>query len=233
MNTSKNALILLLQLDPTKELQLVNDSLSTGLDPAIKATPVQDLYELALSERNDLKSAEAGVKARKAEVFFSRAEYYPSISLFYRYGTNFSSFQEGEFNRQFFTDNITKELGVSLSIPIFNGFRTRTSVFQTKMTYENTLQDFELLKNQIYTELDNIRNTLVSNEEERNYRGEQLKATQITFELEQEKYLLGAGTPVTLALAQRDYIEASLLLNQIDFLIVYNLFQLNFFCGTI
>jgi outer membrane protein len=49
-----------------------------------------------------------------------------------------------------FDNNFYKSVGVSLSIPIFNGLSTRTSVQRAKLNYENAKYSAEFTKSQLY-----------------------------------------------------------------------------------
>ncbi|WP_394750392.1 TolC family protein [Spongiimicrobium salis] len=233
ISNGKSELIGLLRLEVTKDIELDFEFSEIEFDSSLGSKTTSELYEQALLHRNSIKSSEEDVKAKRNLLRQNRGLYYPSVSLFYNYGTNFSSFQEGDFRQQFFTDNITQVLGFSVNIPIFNGMQTRTSVIEAKITYENAVLDYESLKNKTFVEINNINNTIKANLQERTYRTDQQEASRIAFDLEQQKYDLGAGTPVTLAIAQRDYIEAQLLLNQAKYQLKYNQYELNFFCGTI
>jgi len=233
VETGKNELILLLKLDPDTELILENNFLALEAESYTQNKTVEEFYEIALVSRNSLKTAEANMKAQKYLLSQNRGVYYPSISLFYSYGTNFSSFQDGGFDQQFFTDNITEVIGINLNIPILGGLQNRNRVYEAKVNFNNAKLNYEQLKKEVYVEISNIVNTIESNQKEKLFREEQLVASELNFELEQQRYELGAGTPVTLSIAQRDYIESALLLNQVKYRLIYNMLELDFFNGQI
>ncbi len=186
-------------------------------------------YEEALQGKNELKSLEALVDGSKYQFKQDKSAYFPRLSLYYTYGTSYSSFQESTFNQQFFDDNIIKTLGVTAVIPLFNGASTRNNVFSSKVNYENAVLDLKQYKRDMYVELSNIYNTYEARKEAKVFREEQLDANLKAFELEQERYFLGQGTTLDLALAQRNYIESSLVLSQLEYQILYDRFQILYY----
>lgn len=230
---ANNELVLLLNISANDNILLEDKLIFSSQNSDLKNETATKLCEMALSQRNNLKRAEAEVKIQKYKLFESRGTYYPAVSLFYNYGTNYSSFQEGDYRQQFYTDNITKVFGASITIPIFNGLLNRTKVFQAKTDYKNSELDSEQLKNESCIEVSNVLNSIKSTELEIQFRNDQLEASKLAYELEQEKYKLGASTPVTLSIAQRDYIESVLMHNQAKYQFIYNLRELDFFCGML
>ena len=230
LNTKKNALMLLLQLDPATELAVTEE---LGNNLANETQDIAPLYEVALAERKDLKSLEATERTRKYQVSLNRSAYIPRLSLFYSYGSRYSSFQIRDFEDQFFKDNIMKTYGLSIQIPIFNGLQSRNVVYKSKRDHENAVFDVDQFKKSIYVELSNLQNTIAANTKKKVYRHDQYESAKRAYELEQERYYLGQGNPLDLGLAQRNFVEASLLENQIHYQLLYNSYELLFFTGRI
>ncbi|WP_281322327.1 TolC family protein [Flavobacterium aestivum] len=230
MNVKKNQLILLLRLNPANEAQLdtilSKESFKREMD-------IDSLYKKALEARKDYKKIEAQSMVKKYEVAVQQARYIPSLSLYYDYGSRYSSFQQRRFNNQFFNDNITTTIGVSMQVPIFNGLETRNNVYRAKQDFKNAELDVIQAKNDIYVELKNLMFTISANEKKVIYREDQIESAKRAFELEKERYYLGQGSPLDLGVAQRNYVEASLSLNQINYQLMYNRFELLFYTGDI
>ncbi|CAM1358245.1 putative outer membrane lipoprotein [Tenacibaculum sediminilitoris] len=230
LNTKKNELMLLLRMDPSKEIELEKNLKVVLFDRNVS---IDSLYEKALEKRKDYKQLEAQSIANKHQVNLQRAAYIPSFSVYYNYGSRYSSFQTRTFKDQFLKDNITNTIGVSINIPVFNGIRVRNEVYKAKQNFENSELDVVQIKNDIYVELKNLMNTISANKKKAAYRKDQTESAKRAYELEQERYYLGQGNPLDLGVAQRNYIEASLLLNQIKYQLMYNRYELLFLTGNI
>ncbi|SHJ16010.1 TolC family protein [Aquimarina spongiae] len=232
VENAKRELLLILNLPANTDLQLEDHSVnSEAFDN--ENDDLQSLYNSALINRKDLKSLEFDVKSKKNQISVSRSSYYPNIRLFYNYGSNYSSFADPSFNDQFFDLNITQTYGLAIQIPIFNGLNSRTEVYRSVVEFKNANLDLEQFKNNVLVEIANVKGNIKAAEETKIYREEQMKATKVAYELQKEKYYLGDGTPLDLTLAQRDYIEATLLLNQINYQLIYNRFEQDYFAGNI
>ncbi|TYP74336.1 TolC family protein [Aquimarina intermedia] len=231
-NEQINKLKLMLSIDPGEHIVLQNIE-RTAPQITSNDNTISDFYSEALNNREDLLQRRHEVLNLKHLLNIRRADYYPQINLFYTYGTSFSSFQEQSFDDQFFKNNITNSFGVLISIPIFDGMRVRNSVFRAKIAHENAKLDLEQYKRTVYVEISNAKNALISSSEEILYRQDQEQSMSGAFELEQEKYYLGAGNPQDFEISRRNYIEAALLLNQIEYQQMYNAYALDYYLGKI
>ncbi|MCU0382693.1 MAG: TolC family protein, partial [Cyclobacteriaceae bacterium] len=109
---------------------------------------------------------------------------------------------------QFFEDNTQLTYGASFTIPIFGGFRTRSTVVRSKMNFENakiakragevTVKSDVLLVYQNYLDA------------RANYEATQaqLKSGELSYTLEKDRYELGASDIVALTLATQNLTRA-------------------------
>lgn len=230
INSKKNELLLLLKLNPITVLDLETKVNEVFLEEEID---IDKLYQKALVNRNDLKRLEAEIFSKKYQIKFNKTSYFPKLSLYYTYGSSFSSFQERSFNDQFFKDNITKTYGLSVQVPIFNGLRNRNVIYKSKIDLENLQLDIEQFKMNIYVEISNVKNSILANRKKKIFRQDQFESSKKVYELEEERYYLEQGNSLDLGLAQKKFVEASLLLNQINSQLIFNSYELLYFSGSI
>ncbi|MEG1414616.1 MAG: TolC family protein [Mucinivorans sp.] len=87
------------------------------------------------------------LRIQKYNLKIARSGYYPSISAWAGASTNFftnltlPSSASASFGTQF-RDNIGEGVSVSMSIPIFNGLNTRTSVAKARLAYDQAASDY-------------------------------------------------------------------------------------------
>jgi outer membrane protein len=125
----------------------------------VKAVPSTDsadeIYNNALTIFPDIKLASLRAQAAKQAIAVAKGSYAPSLSLGAGLNTSYSyQFDYSGANPQSsFADQINQRLGqsigMSLQIPIFNGFSARSNVRRAKITYQNSLTTEQLAKNNL------------------------------------------------------------------------------------
>jgi outer membrane protein len=138
-----------------------------------------------------------------------------------------------DFKDQFTSDNVYKSYGISVSVPLFNNLRNRTNYVQQKIQYKNAQLTRTNLEYQIKNDV--IRAV-------RNYEGakkaftitsDQLKAAELAFQLETERYNLGVTSFVDFANANRVYVQAQTEKAQAEYRLVFQKILLEYAVGTL
>ncbi|TBO40989.1 TolC family protein [Pedobacter kyonggii] len=112
-----------------------------------------DIYNQALATFPDIKLAELNSKAAEKGIAVAKGGFFPQISLgaglgsAYYYQFN-SSFPMSKFTNQL-SDNFGQYVSMGISIPIFNGFTTRSSVRKAKINWMQRKTDEQLSKNNL------------------------------------------------------------------------------------
>lgn len=141
--------------------------------------------------------------------------------------------QQRSFRDQISSDNVFKQYGFQLSIPLFNGLQTRTAYVQQKTLYENS----KLTRKNVEYQ---IRNDVVR--ASRNYEGakkayvvtvDQLKAAEMAFVLETERYNLGVTNFVDFINANRVFVQAQTDKAQAEYRLLFQKVLLDYAVGTL
>lgn len=118
---------------------------------------VYEIIEVAKEEKYEVKIAEQNLELAKKDVQIARSNYYPSLGGFFNYNARASNNDNFgptvPFLEQLYTyDGIS--YGLSLNIPVLNGFSVRNSVQRSKinvMRSEYNLQQAKLdLESNVY-----------------------------------------------------------------------------------
>lgn len=127
---------------------LIPESTSLALKPdEIFASAIKTLPEFRVSMWN-IKSAEKGLSiARGARM--PRLSLVGSINSGYSSATKRLTGEKVSFNDQI-DENYNKSVGLSLSIPIFNGWSANAGVSRSKINLENVKLSAQLTHNQVY-----------------------------------------------------------------------------------
>jgi outer membrane protein len=191
------------------------------------------LYQIALDNRPDYKRLKQTSSGIKREIGFAHSAYMPQVSLFYFRGSNYSSFQERPMKTQLFNDNIFAVAGVSVFVPIFNGYQVRNRVIGAKVAYENNRLAERQLEQGIYTEV-----LTAYHNYDTALKGYQVCISQFTAaakaqELQQERYKLGLGSLIELSEANRNLLRSESDQVQARYLLLFQDIMLSYFTGTL
>ena len=235
----KAALALMIQKNPADPFVLVEPGWELN---EVQNLNLNELYQKAIENRADLKSAEAFERASHLGYKAAQGFYYPSLSAFYSYGSAYNYVHSSaaipdpanrSFEQQFTEDNTQTVYGLSLNVPIFNGLRTRTNVSRAKIDRENAELDAENTKLQIRSDVlsayqnlnDAVNAYLVSQT--------QLEAAEISFELESERNRLGISDLVQYTQANQDYLSAKNDAAQAKYTLMFQNLLLEYAIGTL
>ncbi|RZK77948.1 MAG: TolC family protein [Pedobacter sp.] len=125
------------------------------IEDNVKIANVGEVYAQTISTFPDVKLAEFNRLAAEKAIDVAKGGLLPRLSLnaglgslyFYRYNLPVD-FSNRNFTAQI-NDNFGKNIGLSLSIPIFNGLSARSNVKRAKINYENSKLDEQLTKNNL------------------------------------------------------------------------------------
>ena len=228
-------LALTLQIDPAVYFEVadvqwdINEIIADSIS-------MQELYSVAKERRSDLKRAEFTEKAARFGYASFKGRYFPSISAGASYGSRYN-YIYGESNRsfdeQFRTDNTQFGYGLSMRIPIFYGMRYRSQTALSKVSYENAKlleKDTEVkVKSQVISAYQNF------NDAKANFSASssQLRAAELTYKTEKERYDLGISSMVQLTTTNQDYIKAKGDYQSAKYVLMFQKLLINHATGTL
>lgn len=201
MITLKN----LLSLEPDADLHIINPD-TAAIENMIILPPREYVIERTMQTMPDISISNYNIEIAKVGVKLSKSGYYPTISLNGSVGTGHQN-DYRNFGTQL-SDRLNEQIGISMSIPIYDNSRTKSKVTQSKIA----LRQAELDKNQ--TELDIMQN--VANEYQNvlsafnKYQTTDIRQNAYlrSFEAYQAQFNAGSITVVDLLQQQNNYISA-------------------------
>ena len=114
-----------------------------------------EITRVAMASLPEVKASAMGIEGARKGVSSARSSLTPTVSIFSSIGSfynegGFSSLLgEIPFNEQV-ENNQSKNIGLSLSIPIFNGWSARSNIARSKLNLENAMLQDENTKKQVY-----------------------------------------------------------------------------------
>jgi outer membrane protein len=155
-----------------------------------------EAYQLMLSNSPNLNILDKRVTSAKISVKQSWASSLPSLSMSLGYNATSSE----QITKQYFEDNYIQSANLTLSIPLFNGFRKRNDIKISKLQLSNQQASYSSATKDAEVNLHSLLNRLSNYEE------------LIPIEdlrLAQQKYELGSAAILELLDAQLAVIQAS------------------------
>jgi len=107
-----------------------------------------------------------------------------------------------------FLDSRTYFIGLSLSIPIFSGFRVSNNVQFAEVTAQNKEIELSDLERKIKLNLQKTYLDLRAAEKSLQVNKRNVKAAEETRKIQQERYTLGSGTLLNVLVASSNYTTA-------------------------
>jgi len=155
LNSSLINITQLLELKSTDEYNVIDPVVDLPEQSAVLLSP-DEIYKVALTNLPEFKAAEYDVLSAEKGLSIARGGRVPRLSLFGSinsgYSSSYSNFITGEkvpFRDQL-DENFNKSLGISLSVPIFNGWSAHSNVKRSKINLENVKYNDQLTRNQVY-----------------------------------------------------------------------------------
>jgi outer membrane protein len=159
----------------------------------------EDALANALESHPALMSSQFNVRAAKAGINMALSQFSPTVSAFYQY-----SWRHQDFDRvkDIFDKDYNWYLGVSISVPLFQGFSRLAQTGKAKLDYRSSMEamaqikrDIALEAKQAYFEVQHAKRKIA-------VTNDAVEAAEEDLRLNKEKYSLGAGTMLDLINAQ-------------------------------
>jgi outer membrane protein TolC len=164
----------------------------------------QILINEALQNNPDLKSLELKMQVDKAFIQLDVSEYWPNIFAFGNYAYAGAA-EEWDFqNYSSFT------VGLGFRMNLWQGNRTKNSVQQSTITYQQTQEQLFLLKDAITVQIKSLINELKRTQELIEVQNRTVQLAERAYEIATVRYKEGAGSQLEVQNADRDLRQARL-----------------------
>lgn len=251
LDIDKLSLIRQLQLNPLSNYTFVRPALDTMAVQNASIPDLQTMISKALENRSDIQSQQHVIQANYFNMKRAESQRYPTLSFSAGIsGSYYDTYRLRElknpndptsgyeltkvgFGQQFFNQNVSKQLGFNLSIPIFNRLNTTYQIQSSEINYRNSKLDLENMRLNVIQEIRQAYNDY------KNY-AEQLKSTKVAlisaqkaYETQRERYKVGAGTLVELTQANAQYVQAQSNRQQALYRFIFQEQLINYYMGQI
>ncbi|MFP4089332.1 MAG: TolC family protein [Cyclobacteriaceae bacterium] len=233
LTVSKVQLIRTLQVDPFKAWDFAEPDLSKEVLLQEKVS-IEEAYNSAIANRPDLKQQIKDIEATHYGLRAARGSYYPSLSLGYYLGSQYSNLDTAnELEKQLFDVNKVNVISLNLRVPIFNNLENRTFVQRNQQQLDNAELDLEDLKRNIFEQVQTAIADYETSQERIIAAEAQVKAAEKALEAERERFRLGVGDILDLNRVNASYVEALATKAQADYQIIFQKTALDYYQGLL
>lgn len=190
----------------------------------------QQVYEQALASRPEIRSAEKSIEAAALQERIAKAGYMPTVSMNASIGdSHYSASQQGAGEQM--KRNLNGNMGVSVSVPIFDQRRNKSAVEQARLQYTTSQLDLLDRKNNLSSTIEEYWLNANSNQQRYKAAKSSLASQTESYNLLNEQFKEGLKNTVDL-LQGRDALlnaEQNLLQSKYNTLLYIQL--LKFYSG--
>ncbi len=170
----------------------------------------ETVYSTALGINHGILASEYGVKAARKYTKVAKSGYLPTLSFNAGIGSNYyktSGFNNEGFGPQM-RHNLSKSLGFSLSIPIFDAFSTRNYVRRARLQEISATLQLDQAKNDLYKTIMQAHTQAIAADKRRESSEIASRSTLAALDAMREKYNYGKATATEFEQAKTEYIRA-------------------------
>lgn len=231
-------LLQILDLSANEDFEIERPDIT--VDDELSVIPSEQVYANAVSFMPEIKSAELNVLSSNRNIKIAKGAALPSLLL--RSGINASYYD----SRLDFTDpnlpviafwdqlsdNISKYLTLSLSVPIFNAYQTTTRIKQAQIQNVNSKFNLELAKNALRKNIEQKYFDAIAAYKTYHANKATTKSLKEAFKYTEEKFTLGMLNSVdyNLAKSRLTQSESDLLRAKFDY--IFKTKILDFYMGV-
>ena len=192
---------------------------------------INSIYNIALSNRNDIKLAQTNLKIAKKDLAIAKSTLLPQVSGFYSFNSRVLFDEQNSFIDQL-DANAGEIFGIQISIPIFNQMSVQTNIKQNKLNIkkaEYAIKQMELdLENTILQAYTDAKGSLKTYEAAE----KTLSARKLAYEYAKERFDNGAMNTFNFLQAQQRYESAQSELIRTKYDYIFKLNVLKFYFAT-
>ena len=202
-----------------------------GDEMILAAIPaLQTVYEEALLSRPEIERSQLAVKGSEVSVSIAKAGWMPNVSVTGGVTTSTNSLSGNGWGSQF-KSNVNTQLGLGVSMPIYDGRSTKTAVNKAKIQQLQARLDLQDLQKTLYSDIQGYWINAVNNQEKYKAAKSSVESAQQSYDLLSEQFRLGLKNIVELLAGKDNLLNAQQNQLQSKYLTLYNQQMLAFYQG--
>jgi outer membrane protein len=205
-------------------------------------SPVDSIFRVAMENLPEFKSSQNEIKSAEMSLEVAKSYYYPQLTLTGGYSTGYSdarkklNLQTGAYDADYpfrsqLSDNQSKTLALSLSVPIYNRRSIKTGVNKARISVSYAQQNLLLIQNSVYKDIQKawndahaaFRKFIASEKVE--------EATAEAFTYSEQKFNAGVISTIEYSTAKTKLVKVQTELLQAKYEYIFRLAILDYYMG--
>ncbi|MBS0010507.1 MAG: TolC family protein [Bacteroidales bacterium] len=237
-------IVQLLELESVEGFDIIIPDISIS-ETAMITENINDIYRRANEIRPEVISAELKLKSAEYDLRIARGGRSPRLNLNTTFSTGYSSIRQkilgidpvegilyGEYSfSDQINDNINYGIGLTLSIPVFNGWQVNTSISNSRINIQNNRYNLENTRKQLYK---NIQQAYADAQASlKSYLASQkaVESMQESFRYTEQRFNVSMVTPVEYNTAKAQLLNAESEVAQSKYEYIFKTKVLDFYRG--
>ncbi len=237
LETSYLNLSQLLELQSPEGFEIVVPVINVDTSTVITGR-IDDIFTLAAGSRPEIKSSEMKLTASEFDFKIAKGGRSPSLSLSSSFSTGYSDIRKmpgnplGKYSfSDQINDNINYGIGLSLNIPILNGWQISKNISNSKLNIENNRYALDGVKKQLYKNIQQSYTDAVAAMKKYSASIKAVRSMEESFRYTDQKFNVGMVTSVDYNASKTQLLNAQSDMTQAKYEYVFKTKVLDFYKG--
>ena len=187
-----------------------------------------DAYNMALTSRPEIKSAELGIESAKMQVDIAKRAHYPTVRANASLGSNHYSGSPNNWGDQM-KNNLNMGAGITLSVPIFDNRQIASNIRNAKLQQLNSQLDLQDKKTSLSSTIEQYWINANNNQQSYLAAKARVKSQEASYELLNEQFMNGLKNTVDVLQGRDNVINAEQSMLQSKYNTLLNMQLLKFY----
>ncbi len=192
---------------------------------------LQTVYEQALATRPEIGNKKLAIESSNVNLAIAKAGWLPTLSLSGGFTSSTNSLANNSWGNQMKT-NTNMSAGLTLSVPIFDGWQTRSSVNRAKISQQQAQLDLLDQQKTLYQTIEGYWLDATTNQQKFRAATATVESEQLSYDLLNEKFSLGLTNIIELLQGKDKLLSAQQNLLQSKYMTLLNLQLLRFYASS-
>jgi len=232
LETSYLNITQLLEIKTPAGFEIVSPEIPVDTNSVI-AGNVEDIYQIASGSRPEIKSSEMKLAASEYDLKIAKGGRSPQLSLNYSFNTRYTyiyNLDNLSFKDQF-NNNRTSGVGLSLNIPILNGWQVSKNIANSRLSVESYKYSLEGTKKSLYKNIQKAYTDAVASLKKYNASLKAVASSEEAFRYTEQKFNVGMVTSVDYNASKTQLLNAQADMSQAKYEYIFKTKVLDFYKG--
>ncbi|MCU4155837.1 TolC family protein [Carboxylicivirga sp. A043] len=226
---AKVNLMQMMLLPVTPDFEITYPKLNEEVNQQLSPNPAE-VYAISAQIRPALKNAELQKESAALNEKISKASYFPTLSANAGLSTGYYNTLDQTYANQL-NDRFTPNVGLTLSIPIFQNKQVKTNVAKARINYQSAELQEQDTQNNLRMNIEQICVDVRISQLEYEASLEQYQANEESYSLAEEKYKNGLMNSVDFIFEKNNMTQAESSFLQSKYKLLFNYKILDFYMG--